>query len=171
MDKAESLEIFNEMRRLYEVEEWTLEEIGDKFCVSRQAVHNRLARAGMKLRPPVRPVRSVPKQTLERLYTDERLKIKVIAERLQVCEPIIKRELERHKIKKRLRPTSRKTSKNNNERKYPEFYNLKIGDGFDLEPPPKMNAYSMMHCRAFVIGIKVSVKKTGKGMYRVTRLS
>ncbi len=50
MNKIEQSERLKEMRRLYEVENLTLREIGDCFGVSRQTIHNRLVKAGVSLR-------------------------------------------------------------------------------------------------------------------------
>lgn len=48
---SKSSKTFYEMLRLYKEEKLTLQQIGDRFGIKRQAVHDRFKRANINLRP------------------------------------------------------------------------------------------------------------------------
>ncbi len=75
MTKAEQAERLKEMQRLYEDEELRLREIAERFGVSWQAIHERLVRAKIPLRPKSAVKRFLDRETLIELYINENLTI------------------------------------------------------------------------------------------------
>jgi len=90
-----------ELRRLYEVEGYTLRQIAEHFGVSFQAVHHRLMRMGVPMRP-----RSIQRQSLERdhlyaSYVTDGLTLAEVAAELDTNIYFVRRELIRHGIPRR----------------------------------------------------------------------
>lgn len=85
-----------EMRRLYEVERWTLAEIGKTFGISRQRVQQILVKAGIESWPSRRRREVVPTTVIaemRRLYEDEVLSIREIAARFAIPQGVARKRL------------------------------------------------------------------------------
>ena len=162
--QAESRRLLERMCALYDCENQTLEQVGDAFGISRQAVQERSKRAGFVTRPMRgRLKRVIGKQVLEDLYVGQKLTIKEVASRLQTSYPIVNRELVRHGIEKR--------SPSVLLRKYPQLWEIKIGERLLIEQPAGIkNVYRNLHAKAAKIDIGITVHKTEAGMFEVTRL-
>src|SRR5438132_13477696 len=87
-----------ELRRLYEDEGLTLQQVGDRIGLTRQAVHIRLSKAGVKMRPHGLPPIRLERDLLYRLYVVEGLTFAQTCAKLGVTGTPVKRELERHGI-------------------------------------------------------------------------
>jgi len=87
------------MWRLYEDEGLSLAEVGKRFGVSRQRVHQEFVKAGIKTRGRV--LKSLDRKVLHRLYVVTRLSISETAKKLGVSSGVVERELERHGIERR----------------------------------------------------------------------
>jgi len=96
-----------ELRRLYEVEGYNLRQIAKHFGSSHQAVHDRLLRMGVTMRPRSLQRFSFEREDLYRLYIVECLTLTEIAIKLGVTTYFVRRELIRHAIPLR-RPGQRK---------------------------------------------------------------
>lgn len=92
-----------EMARLYREEELTFQQIGDRFGVSRQTVHQRIRGMGIEL--PARPLRAeaTDKKRLDDLYSVQKLSFAKIARALDTTPFAVLRALEKHRIPKRVR--------------------------------------------------------------------
>src|SRR5687767_8737570 len=112
-------EKLNEMRRLYEKEKKTLEEIGNIFGITRQAVSDRFKRSGIILRQAKPQGKKLDRKRLVELYVDKKLTISEVAKELKTSNKKVTEELEKYKIPRR--------SRNYSKRKYPELYELKVG--------------------------------------------
>jgi DNA-directed RNA polymerase specialized sigma subunit len=87
---------------LYNAGELSLREIGERAGLSGEMVRQVAKRAGApkrKTNPFKRPPREIPKDVLERMYSEERLPISRIAKELSTSEITVHRELRRHGIK------------------------------------------------------------------------
>jgi predicted DNA-binding protein YlxM (UPF0122 family) len=158
-------EKLKEMVRLYREEEWTLQQIGDHYGVTRQAVFDRFKRAGIKMRSHlqgVRPKRVFDKETLIDLYVDKKLLMSEIAKELKTSRKTLAGEFKRHRIKKHSLPSPK--------RKHQELYQLKVGERFIIKRPDVKNPYRNLHAKAFHIHIKISVKNIGDDNFQVTRI-
>jgi predicted DNA-binding protein YlxM (UPF0122 family) len=151
-----------EMLRLYQEEKKTLEEVGKVFGISRQAVHDRLKRAGITFRPCKPQKKKLDLKTLIYLYVDKKLTIAEVAKELKSTRKKVTEELERYKIPKR--------SRNYSNRKHSELYELKVGKSFVMKRPNVKNPYRNLHAKAYAIGIKISVKRIDESTFSVKRL-
>lgn len=165
MNKRERAEKLTEMRRLYEHEEWTLEQIGDHYGVTRQAVHNRFQRAGIKMRScsdRKKPIRTLDRKKLTKLYEVNRLAIPIVAERLETSVFKVTQELKRYKIKIRPRGGQKKSW----------LRKLNVNECRIIQKPAHIkNLYRNLHGSAHSIGIKISVKRISENNFQVIRLS
>lgn len=90
-----------ELRRLYEVDGLTLRQIAKRFGVTHQAVHDRLLRMGVAMRPPSIRQLSLDHDLLYQLYIVDGLTLAGVAGRLYVTMYVVRRELIRHQIPRR----------------------------------------------------------------------
>jgi hypothetical protein len=88
----------------------TLEEIGNQFGISRQAVQSRLKRAGFERRPRGVKTKSreLDRDVLIELYQNRKLPPSKIAEELNVTAPFVIRQLKKHNIPLRTRKEARR---------------------------------------------------------------
>ncbi len=162
MNKHEQAKRLKEMRRLYEDEKRTLREVADHFKVTWQAIHDRLVRAGVPLRQKSPVKRLLERETLVELYLDTGLTIGETAKRLKIDVSKVSEELERHGIEKRSRGFFK--------RKYPELYQLKVGDKAVIKRPSVTNPYRNLYEKAQKIGIRISIKSVDDETIQITRL-
>lgn len=162
MNKYEQAERLKEMRRLYEDEKRTLREIADHFGVTWQAIHERLVRAGVPMRQKSTVKRLLERETLVQHYIDEGLTIGETAKRLKTDVLRVSEELERHGIEKRSRGFFK--------RKYPELYQLTVGEKAIIKRPLVTNPYRNLYEKAQKIGIRISIKSVNDETFQITRL-
>lgn len=151
-----------EMAELYE-RGMTLQEIGDRYGISRQRVQQRFKDTGFSHieRPPKFTL--IDTKRLETLYLRKRLSVAKIGEALKVKPRIIRQALEFHKIPKRRSLTS-------NGKYIDRLRELKIGENIEIVCCAK-KPYVVLHFSAKRAGGKVSVKKLASGKFQVTRIS
>lgn len=159
--KSERENKLQEIRRLYDEKDLTIKQIAEKFGVSSQAIYCRLQRAGILLRP-----RSLKKnfnrQVLEKLYLIEKFTLKESAKRLKTTPRVLKRELKKNGIEIRPYGTTR--------RKYPEFYEIKVGETVLIKRPPVKNPVSLLHSKATMARMKITVRSLENCMMEIHRL-
>lgn len=164
MNKIERAEKLAKMRYLYDEQGWTLEEIGEYYGITRQAVHDRFHRAGIKMRAASPRIQSLDRARLVELYEKNPLPLARISDALNTSVYKINQELDRYGIKRRVRQPARK--------KYATLRQLRIGESRMVEKPEKIkNFYRNLHSKAHSIGIKISVKKVGENSFQVSRIS
>jgi DNA-binding transcriptional regulator LsrR (DeoR family) len=93
------LKNIDEIKTLYE-SGLTLQAIGVRFGVSRQAVHDRLRRAGIERRPRRQPPLQLNREVLHQFRVVERLTLAEISAKLGVSISVVGSELRRHGIKR-----------------------------------------------------------------------
>ena len=149
--------------KLYEIQGLTLLDIAKQCEITHQAVHQRLIKAGIKLRqrnernsPPI-----VDFDRLYQLYVTDSLSFREIALLLKKTQIQVIRDLENHGISKRSRGASRR---------YPKLDHLKIGESVVLKIPDVKNPYTALYDVASSSGIRVSVKRLDAKYFRVTRV-
>ncbi len=158
---AETVAI-QEMVELYE-NGMTLQEVGDRYGISRQRVQQKFKEAGLAhiKRPPKYTL--IDKARLENLYAGERLAIAKIGEAFGVKSHLIHQALEFHKIPKR--------SSIKSDGKYvDQLRKLKIGERMEIVCDAK-KPYVMLHKSAKCTGVKISLKKIESGKFQVTRIT
>jgi transposase len=152
----------SELRRLYEIEGLTLQQIADRFGVSRQAVHERLKRNGFNPRS-----RGTPKQ-LDRelvidLYVKQSLPVLKIAKMLKVTDRTVSRALIRYGVA--IRPKGRQPLD-----EYQPFRTLALNESIVAPLPKKKQPYVSLYAVCAHAGIRIKVKKQGGGLWKVTRV-
>ena len=153
-------ELTAKMIDLYQHEGLTLREIGERFRVSKQAVHYRLRRVGIQLRPKNEP-RLIDRKTLVRLHHDEGLPVYKIAAKLQSAHKTVLKEMERHGVKVRSIRLS--------VRRYPELNGLAIGQSVEVPRRNLKKPHVTYYSAASLRGIRVSVQIIGTDLLRITR--
>lgn len=161
MNRQERAKKLNEMRRLYDEERWDLRQIAAHYRISWQAVHERFMKNNVPLRPKGRTRKVLDRETLVRLYVEEGLSMQETAVRLEVCLVKLESEFKRHKIEKRSGAFFK--------RKYPELYQLKIGEQISIPRPSVTNPYRSLYQKANRTGIKISIKTINQAAMRITR--
>lgn len=155
--KNDTDEINQKMKTLYE-SGFSLEEVGNEFGMTRQAVRDRFMKAGIERRQ----LESVDKDHLERLYSVERTSLRKIAVFFGVSTGKIERALKFYKIPKRV---SLKTGGY-----IVDFLRtLEVGDRKILEW--KNNDYPHIHKFAKNLGMRISLRARGDNNYEVTKIS
>jgi hypothetical protein len=136
----------------------TLEQVGERFGITRQGVRHRFIKAGIIRRRPA----PIDKKRLETLYSVDRLPISEIAAVFSVSEGKVQRALKSYKI--------------------PRRQPLKLG-GYIVDFLRSLETgktgvikwrsdekYAHLHDAAKRVGIKISTRSLGDGGYAVTRL-
>ncbi len=157
------IESTKEMERLYLKDQKTLQEIGDIFGLSRQAIHIRLTKKGVKMRKNTenRFIR-LKREDLVENYVEKLLTITKTAENLGVSPTHVSRELERHNIEKRTYRVYRG--------KYKFLPDLEVGGKARVKIPKAVNPYSVLYTTAKRLGMKLSVRKFDEKNFDVTRV-
>lgn len=154
----------DEMIALYEsAEQPTLERIAARFGVSRQAVHERLRRAGAALRKTGKRKIRIGRDVLTELYTGQKLTIERTAEELGVSSHVVRRELERHRIAVRRRGRA--------NRKYKYLDDLQIGETVVIARPEVEYHHPALHGAAFRRRIRIRIRTVDEKTVRVTRIA
>jgi hypothetical protein len=150
-----------EMTELYK-SGMTLQEIGDRYGISRRRVSQRFKEAGLPIaRPPKFTL--IDKDRLETLYAGERLSIAKIGEAFGVKPHLIQQALHFHKIPQRTSPVS-------DGRYVDRLRELRIGESVEIVCDAK-KPYVMLHRSAKCAGGKISMKKIETGKFQVTRIT
>ena len=166
MNKQERAERLNEMRRFYFEKDWTLEQIANYYKVTRQAIHDKFVRAGVKLKRRSRKVAiTLERETLLQLYEKERLSIGKVANYLKVSYPVIVRELKRHNIK-----ISRGVMRRKSPQLYEQLNKLEIGEQLKVERPSVKQPHSGLYYSARAAGIRITVKSIDRKTLLLTRI-
>ena len=140
----------------------TLQEIGDRYGISRQRVQQRFKEAGLAhlARPPKYTL--IDKDRLETLYVGERLSIAKICEAFGIKSHLVNQALKFHKIPKRRSLVS-------NGKYIDQLRELKVGESIEIHCPAG-KPYVVLHKSAKRAGGKVSVKKLGGEKFQITRV-
>lgn len=153
-----------ELRRLYFHEQLTLAEIGRRYGITRQAVHDRFKRAGVDLpaRQPPRKAVVIEAETLQELYEKQGLSAREISERLGHPVSTVYSSLRHHSI----------TIRGPGQRpKYPVLRNLAVGESVIL---PRRAGTRKFHLSFYEmakpLGIRVSVTTVDEVTARITRI-
>jgi hypothetical protein len=157
------------MTRLYVDAGLTLQEIAVLYGVTRQAVNDRLARAGVQIRtnrrPPLPPLDEGQDEVV-RLYLDETVPVYLLAQRFRVTYKEIRRRLLSQGIELR---------ENGRPRKYPELCDLKLNETIVLAKPAskgrhRYNWHETFYKAARGLGVRFSVKSIDDLTVSVTRV-
>jgi predicted DNA-binding protein YlxM (UPF0122 family) len=151
----------SQILELYENQRWTLQQIAEHLGVTRQAIHDRLKRAGIETRPySPRPLQ-IAKDELEILYVQKRLSIAEIARRLNSTPGQITYAMRRYKIQGR-RPNEWLV-------KHPELGKLAVGESVDLPKTDRQKPHVNFYTMAKRYGFRVSAKSIDERTMRITR--
>jgi hypothetical protein len=150
-------DIIREMAELYDGG-MTLDQVGERFGITRQGVRHRFIKAGIiRRRPEV-----IDRDHLEMLYSVDRLPIFKIADLLSVSIGKIQRALKSYGIPRR--PSLKKGGI-----QVDFLRSLKIGKTGVIKWRSD-EKYAHLHHAAKLVGIKISIRSLGDGEYAVTRL-
>jgi predicted DNA-binding protein YlxM (UPF0122 family) len=162
MTRTEQADRLKEIIRLYEDKKLSLREIAARFDVSWQAIHDRLVRAKVSLRPK-RPIKhSFDCQTIIQLYENEKLTIREVARRLKINTACVSKELEKLGVEKR--------SKGFSKRKQQELYSLETGESILINRPQVTRPYESLYDKAKKIGIRISIKSIDENTMQIKRI-
>lgn len=155
-DKLISLE----MKKLFEVDKLTMEEIGRRYGIIKQAVQARLAKLGVGRRPNKYTL--IDKHLLEKNYSDNSLSIDKIAKKMNVSKHSIESALIFYKIQKR--PPVKSGGK------YVDLLrDLMVGQKMEITLTVK-NPLQVLHRSATATGIKIATRSRGNGKYMIIRI-
>lgn len=164
-----------EVQRLYVDEDRTLQQIAHTFGVSRQAVQERLIKAGVDRRRRDHrrketsaeiTKKDLDLKELRRLYVEMEMTISALSEKLGLGPHVIRLVLESEGIAIRSKKfyAARK-------RKYPQLYDLKIGDEIEFNISEARYAEGRIRNAAAKAKISVSIRKIAPGLVKVLRLA
>jgi len=144
----------------------SLTHLAKKYNVSRQAIHDRFRRAGLRLRSPGgdvrrRPAIKVNEQEFKRMFVHQGLTLSQIAQRMNIPTDLLSRYVKRHPQLSKMRRGSAL---------FPQLNTLKLGKYF-LVPRTDRGKYNYTRFYTLVrrLGIRVSV--TTESEMRVTRVA
>ena len=161
-----------EIRRLYVEEDLTLQQVGDRVGITRQAVQQRLRGAGIMRRPTGHRygprAHEIAKQSLDldlliRQYVEEKQGINRLAKIYGLSFELLRRVLVTEGVEIRDGAAAR-------TRKYPEIYDLGPGESVVIVMNSK-NPHSSVQRVATGTKRRFSVAKISKNTYRVTRIT
>jgi hypothetical protein len=155
----------NEWKLLYE-SGLSLNAIGDRYGVTKQAVHDRLKRAGVEIRSKkqAQALRFIPieRDILDALYVEKRMSIAAVAERLGVSCDQVKRSMRTHGIKAR---------RSGHWRKYTLIDTMKVGEAHDFpRPQSKGTWHANFYQAAKIRGMRVRVRIVDESTVKVMRV-
>jgi hypothetical protein len=146
----------------------SLTHLSKKYNVSRQAIHERFRRAGLRLRSPGgdfrrRPAVKVNEQEFTRMFVHQGLTLGQIAQRMNVPTDLLSRCVKRHpQLSKMRRGTAL----------FPQLNTIKVGEYF-LVPRTDRGKYdyTRFYTLGRRLGIRVSVTTESETEMRVTRVA
>ena len=162
MNKTDSHKLLQVIRHLYEVEQLSLKKISDRLGITRQAIHGRMVRSGIKLRPNVMPLKKFDRDVLHQLYEVERRPVYKVAEAMGVSHCVVERELKRHGIERR--------PKHSEKRRPSVLDGLAIGDSIVLKRPKLPKPHARLYMKAKDRRMKISIRRIDDEHIRVTRI-
>lgn len=140
-------------------EGWTLEEIGEKFGLTRQGVRYRLTRHLRKLAPIKH--QEIDRAKLIKLSVDQNLSDEKVAKLLKTSTYVVGRALRYHNI-----PAPQRRKKGG--------YIIDFLRSLEINKPKpfklRTGKYPFIYDNAKRIGIKISVKTVFQGEYLITRV-
>ena len=161
------------VRRLYVDEGLTPRQISERFGVSHQAVYERLRRLGVKT-DRTRPAKikadqdalrkKVDLDTLRKLYVEQQLSLCDTGRIMGADASLLRRILVIEGVE--IRPIRFYI-----RRKFPQIYELKIGESVVIPLPNARFPHSNLHGSARKAKMRISVKIVSPGIFQVTRLS
>ena len=160
-----------EMDRLYVEERLSLDAVGKILGVSRQAVHERLRKAGIETRrytPPVetklqRIRKEIDVAWFVRQYASEKKSILELSRAYGVSYGILRDILRFEGVPIRPRGSQTKI-------KYPQLYALKVGESVLLDLSPLKAPYSSVACIGYRMKARLSARRLENSAFRVKRL-
>ena len=164
-----------EVRRLYVDEDRTLQQIAHTFGVSRQAVQERLIKAGVDRRRRAHRRKETATEIrkkeldlkeLRRLYVEMEMTISALSEKLGLGHHTIRLILASEGIAIRSKKFYAER-----KRKYPQLYDLKIGDEIEIDLPDARHAVSRVRNAAAKARIRISINRIEPDRIKVTRLA
>ena len=160
MDCAKPEKPTKKMVDLYK-QGWSLQQIGEHFGISRQAVQQRLQKEGISGsdRHWGRKIENIDKTDLQRLYFEGK-NLTEIGEYFSTSASTIYAALKFHKIPKRDKPGKWLNI----------FKSMEIGESRVVECD-HVRPYASLHSLAAKKGIKISIKKIEDTLFQITRRS
>ncbi len=153
-----------ELKDLYLIDKLTLKQIGEKFGVSKQAIHSRLQLADVELRPRSRMPLNIDRETLLDLYVNQKLSPAKIGEKFGLTNSAIRQYLIKNNVPIRGRGES--------FIKYPQIREMKPGESIELpRSKTKKNPFVDYYMMAKKAGIRVSMQTIDEETLRLTRVS
>lgn len=162
MNRTDSHKLLQVIRHLYEVEELTLKKIAERLGITKQAVHGRMVRSGIKRRPKAMPFKKLDRDVLHQLYEVERRPVYKVAEAMGVSPCIVERELKRHRIERR--------PKHAEMRRPSVIDGLAIGDSIVLKRPKLPKPHARLYMKAKDRRMKISIRRIDDEHIRVKRV-
>jgi predicted DNA-binding protein YlxM (UPF0122 family) len=168
MNKKERLAQLAEMQRLYTKENLTLQEIGDLYGITKQAVRDRFLRHGVQTirKRPHKMKKPISRETLVQLYVTEEQRIDVIAKQLHISSNTLWRELKKHDIKTRIFAVVR----TRHWELIGLMTELEVGNKMSVLSRQGEDDYTYIYKKAKQIGIDISIKQVNKKSLLITRV-
>lgn len=139
----------------------TLDQIGEKYGMTKQAVAFRFKKMGIKPHRP-KPETLIDKIRLKKLYLEDKLPLNKIAAELEVNHLIINAALKLYKVPKR-----RSSAKSG---KYQDFLDkLEVGEKEKIVITGR-SPHVRMYAAAKLNGRKISIRNIGENEFEITRL-
>ena len=154
---------YEELKRLYENDNKTFEQLAADFGISMRTVGRRLRMAGAVIRPAIRRSAVVDHQLAARLYEEEKHSVEKVAAWLGVSAADITKSLESSGLACRSKTARRK-------RKYPELSSLKIGESFVIPGPGGRQPHTRLYDKAAKIAISIAFKTIDANTVQITRM-
>jgi hypothetical protein len=149
----------SELKHLYVDEQMSLSAIAERFGTSRQAVHHRLVKAGVEMRPIKK---TVDPDKLRSLLIDDGLSFAEAATRLGVSVPIVSKTANAVGVSR----------KNYRCLSMPDFNTLKVGETLSFPRTKSIwHDYLRFYDLASKLGIKLSVESLDDSTIRVRRVA
>jgi predicted DNA-binding protein YlxM (UPF0122 family) len=155
----------NEVERLYNREKWKVSQIAAHFNVSRQAIYQRLQAARVKLDPDRR---LIDREQLRKLYVDQMLTKREIAEKLNVCKGKVSRDLKLHGIEAKIKTRPQAAQRRNLIYK---LSRLPLGESLQFTTEECTMLHSTyLYERAKLLGMAITIRRVDDTTARLTRI-
>ena len=136
---------------LYLKEKWPVPWIATHFKVSRQAIYERLRKAGMKLEKRSVKTVGLTAEQLRDLYCNKKLTMREIAKQFGISADTVSLQLHRFRF-----PIRRGGER---RRKHPNLSSLKIGEFFLIEKPVGKHPGGGLYLQAKNLGIRIVIRR------------
>jgi predicted DNA-binding protein YlxM (UPF0122 family) len=150
---------------LYQKQGVTIPEIAKRFGVTKQAVYERLRKAGIRLDSRKRShYRALDKKKLKELY-EQSIPVEEIARHFRAIPNIIRRELKYHRIPQRKEIRGRPN-------KCPAVKDLKVGESIVVQVPKgRTPHFGYLYKPAKKAGMRITIRRLNATTYKLTRLA